>query len=446
MDNHCRPGHVKEFRDQSLAIDGFAWLHRGAFSCALELATGQATTRYLDYCLHMVEMLKHYGVTPIVVLDGAPLPGKATVNSDRRSKRGEWRTKGQEHMDMGQRMEAESCFQKAISITADMANHLQRSLLEKGVECIVAPFEADAQMAYLVKNGLASGVITEDSDMVPYGIDTVVYKMDRYGACCILDVTSLKGLDPDKPIFNMPASLEKRLDVCILAGCDYLPSVPGIGIAKALALVKHWNTGARAIKELRRLKKAVPDDYEKLFRQAKLTFMCHWVYDPQTCCIVHLNPLPLDSQDFAGELVAPEDFLGNPLSKDVAERVCSKGLLHAATLEPFKEWQPAAKSGGKQGVGGGGGGGVGKAGFSFDNPNPKPSSASFFNTPSSRSKNSGGSSRGGGGDGGGGDGGGSTVLGKRAAPVKSPARPAKAIWSLSFARACVLSVSLCLSA
>ena len=25
---------------------------------------------------------------------------------------------------------------------------------------------------------------------------------------------------------------------------------------------------------------------------------------------------------------------------DVAERVCAKGLLHAATLEPFPEWKP----------------------------------------------------------------------------------------------------------
>ena len=105
----CRPGHVKEFSGKALAIDAFAWLHRGAFSCALELATGQVsspiacggrargqarparrvdraaaltgpaapvqpTTRHIDYCLHLIGMLQHYGVRPIAVLDGAPLP------------------------------------------------------------------------------------------------------------------------------------------------------------------------------------------------------------------------------------------------------------------------------------------------------------------------------------------------------------------------------------
>jgi hypothetical protein len=34
----------------------------------------QPTTRHIDYCLHLIGMLQHYGVTPIAVLDGAPLP------------------------------------------------------------------------------------------------------------------------------------------------------------------------------------------------------------------------------------------------------------------------------------------------------------------------------------------------------------------------------------
>ena len=41
------------------------------------------------------------------------------------------------------------------------------------MEFIVAPFEADAQMAYLAVNGLVHSVITEDSDMLPYGCPRV---------------------------------------------------------------------------------------------------------------------------------------------------------------------------------------------------------------------------------------------------------------------------------
>ena len=33
------------------------------------------------------------------------------------------------------------------------------------MDCIVAPYEADAQLAYLMKSGIAQLVITEDSDL-----------------------------------------------------------------------------------------------------------------------------------------------------------------------------------------------------------------------------------------------------------------------------------------
>ncbi len=52
--NQLREGHVKEFAGKRVACDGFAWLQKGAFGCALQLATGQKTTKHLDFCLHMV--------------------------------------------------------------------------------------------------------------------------------------------------------------------------------------------------------------------------------------------------------------------------------------------------------------------------------------------------------------------------------------------------------
>jgi 5'-3' exonuclease len=46
--------------------------------------------------------------------------------------------------------------------------HLQE-LKMQGVQFIVAPYEADAQMAYLARRGDVQLVITEDSDLMAYG-------------------------------------------------------------------------------------------------------------------------------------------------------------------------------------------------------------------------------------------------------------------------------------
>jgi len=42
------------------------------------------------------------------------------------------------------------------------------------VDCIVAPHEADAQLAFLNRQGIAQVVITEDSDLILFGCTQVI--------------------------------------------------------------------------------------------------------------------------------------------------------------------------------------------------------------------------------------------------------------------------------
>lgn len=56
-----------------------------------------------------------------------------------------------------------------------------QKLKEKSVLFVVAPYEADAQLAFLMQNGLADAVLTEDSDCLPFGCHTVLFKLDKDG-------------------------------------------------------------------------------------------------------------------------------------------------------------------------------------------------------------------------------------------------------------------------
>jgi exonuclease 1 len=60
-----------------------------------------------------------------------------------------------------------------------MAYKLIEKLKLKKIECIVAPYEADAQLAYLCISKYVSCVITEDSDLIPYGCPNTFFKMDK---------------------------------------------------------------------------------------------------------------------------------------------------------------------------------------------------------------------------------------------------------------------------
>ena len=48
-------------------------------------------------------------------------------------------------------------------------------------DCIVAPYEADAQLAFLSLAGIADLIISEDSDLAPFGCDKLLCKMDITG-------------------------------------------------------------------------------------------------------------------------------------------------------------------------------------------------------------------------------------------------------------------------
>ncbi|CDJ30463.1 exonuclease, putative [Eimeria mitis] len=63
---------------------------------------------------------------------------------------------------------------------------------ELGIRCIVAPFEADAQLAYLSRTNQIHSAISEDSDLLAYGCKRVMLKMDKEGKCEVLRLPFLQ--------------------------------------------------------------------------------------------------------------------------------------------------------------------------------------------------------------------------------------------------------------
>lgn len=83
----------------------------------------------------------------------------------------------------GKHAQAREYFVKAVDVTPQMAYQLIKALIAEGVSYVVAPYEADAQLAYLERKGYVDGIITEDSDLLVFGCKKVLFKMDSEGAC-----------------------------------------------------------------------------------------------------------------------------------------------------------------------------------------------------------------------------------------------------------------------
>ena len=85
--------------------------------------------------------------------------------------------------------------------------------------------------------------------------------------------------------------LHDLLTICILSGCDYLDSIPRVGLKRAMKTYKDCEKDIEAFIETYRAHKSytVPENYLKDFKRAYVTFKCQVVYCPETKKRIHLN-------------------------------------------------------------------------------------------------------------------------------------------------------------
>lgn len=121
-----------------------------------------------------------------------------------------------------------------------MAFEWIQELKRENVEYIVAPYEADAQLAYLNRTGVISAVITEDSDLLCFGCTKVIYKLGHDGSGTQISLDRLGAIKKMR-FWN----LERFRQMCILSGCDYLSSPSGIGLKTAMKMLH--NTDAYSV-------------------------------------------------------------------------------------------------------------------------------------------------------------------------------------------------------
>ncbi|KAM6956611.1 exonuclease 1 [Aplochiton taeniatus] len=287
------PISIKQYKGQTVAVDTYCWLHKGAFSCAEKLAKGEPTDQYVIYCMKFVDMLLSFGVKPILVFDGCNLPSKRDVDKSRRERRQANLQKGKQLLREGKITEARECFTRSITVTPTMAHNVIKAARTRGVDCVVAPYEADAQLAFLNKAGIAQAVITEDSDLLAFGCKKVVLKMDMHGNGLEIDQNHLGRCRSLGDVFTE----EKFRHMCILSGCDYLASLYGIGLGKACKLLRMANNPdilkvIRKMAQYLKMNVVVPEEYVDGFVQANNTFLYQLVFDPIQRKVVPLNPYP----------------------------------------------------------------------------------------------------------------------------------------------------------
>lgn len=267
--------------------------------------------------MHRVRLLRHYHIQPYIVFDGGPLPAKKGTEVERKHRRDENLTLGNALAAQGKHSQAREYYVKCVDVTPQMAFQLikvcvisdlcnllitsdMQALRAESIPYVVAPYEADAQLAYLERIGLVDGIVTEDSDLLVFGCRTVLFKLDAVSSTItsisrsdFASVTSGPSEGGGGGISLLGWSDEQFRAMAMLSGCDYLPSIPGVGLKTAWSLMRKYRTVENVVRAVKLDgKKPVPKGYLDKFRLAEKVFLHQRVYDPVSERLVHLTERP----------------------------------------------------------------------------------------------------------------------------------------------------------
>ena len=162
--------------------------------------------------------------------------------------------------------------------------------------------------------GIADVVVTEDSDLTLFGCERILFKLVDSGDCVLYEREALGR------VFGLQAdhfSFDKFRYMCITAGCDYLGSLPGIGLGKAKNFwAKVTNPDLRNVLRkiptyLKMPQVYVSQDYVEKFIRANNTFLYQLVFDPVSRTERPVTPYPstmteeVSSLTYCGSYSAP---------------------------------------------------------------------------------------------------------------------------------------------
>ncbi|CAI5444948.1 unnamed protein product [Caenorhabditis angaria] len=321
--NACRTSNIRELAGKSVAVDVSCFLHKGLTGCMDKIHMGEDTQSYLYYVEKFILVLLKMDCHVVLVFDGRPLPAKKLTNDSRRETRDANIQSAEILLAKGLEREARDKFRIATKISPEIVENAIRFFRNReNVDIVVAPYEADAELAYLMKSKLVDALITEDSDLIVFGCEKIYFKWQiANGECTVYERQNLSKcftgeLSGDKFDFI------KFRRICILSGCDYIPAgLPGVGLSKATnffqktsitdlpTLLKRIPSYLNAPK----LKSLITSEFIENFDRAEKTFKYQIVFDPR-----ERTQKPFENDGFSGEF---QIFSGEILNQKLAQRL-----------------------------------------------------------------------------------------------------------------------------
>lgn len=236
----------KNLLSKTIAIDAFNTLYqflaiiRGVDGTPLKDYQGNVTSHLSGIFYRTIRIIEK-DIKPIYVFDGPPNPMKMAEIQRRRIIRQDARKKAKEAQDLGRIEEAAKFAQGSSKLNSLMIEESKELIIAMGIPVIQAAQDGEAQAAYLVQNGDAWAVASQDYDSFLFGAPRIVRNLSHNRQRKVKSTT----INIDLEWFNLNQILEfnhisreQLVDIGILSGVDFFPGVSGVGTKTAFNLIK----------------------------------------------------------------------------------------------------------------------------------------------------------------------------------------------------------------
>ena len=225
------------------------------------ISTMNESLKINSHIIGFINRIKFYlnnNIKPVFVFDGKPpIEKKNTL-----LKRQQNKTKIKEKIELLQDIDCNTSEEKdeinieikklesqVIYVTREHVNECKKLLELLSIEYYDAPDEAEKYCVYLYKNGFGDYIVSDDTDVFTFGGNKVLKSSIK---------NNIIETDLDLFLTKTDYKFNKFIDLCILAGCDYLPFIPSLGINTVYTLFKKHD----CIEDIIKLNKySIPEDY-----------------------------------------------------------------------------------------------------------------------------------------------------------------------------------------
>ena len=246
----------------SIAIDGYNIIYqflttiRGPTGEPLMNSKGKITSHITGLFYRNINLLNN-NIRPIYVLDGKPPQLKSTLIKKRKEIREKNQEKYQKAMEEGDQEQARRYAHSMIKINEDIINDVKKILELMGIQCIQAPAEGEATVAYMNELDLVNYAVSQDYDSLLFGAKRLCRNLTVSGKRRIPRTNRFIDVEPE--IIELKEFLrvneinrEQLVDIAILIGTDYNPNgFTRIGPKTAIKNIKKY----KRIEEIPKIEK-----------------------------------------------------------------------------------------------------------------------------------------------------------------------------------------------